>query len=908
MKQISWLISKYLVQAILPYFVFAWLILSVILFVQQAGRFSDIFFSVNIPANLVWQLTIALIPNVIAFTCPMAMLVGTIIGLSKMQGDSELVAIRAAGVGNLQIAVPIIVLGVLLSGFAFLVNLRGVPLAAALVRSVALQTAIRKLESPIEPGIFNTEVAGYTIFVKGGDVMTGRWKNIFIYQQVPGAADMRLITSGEGRIDVSGQSSELVLENATVTTIPADKVAGKFASENIGEVRLAIKTKRAELIQRLSGNESSPEELGLSDLSTYAKGKEGKDRIEAELLWQRRIILSISPLIFCLLGTAMVLRFNRSGRGFGIFLSLVGLIGYYLLAFLGEQLARTGRISVLVSGLLPIAGSVAAITWLSLSRRIEFLSGWGEYLAGMWKRIHEPKEKLQSRNLFVDLTTGLGDFDLITGLLRFFLLTVVFLLAISAIFTGFELWRFAGAIDGGVWLLTKYLLYLVPFLYLFFAPSAAMIGTLATYVIKSRQNEIVTWISAGKSVYRLLVPCFVLMVILGVVNFAVQERIAPHSNVIQDGLRNQIRKGGIAPNQSGKLWVATNKRIYSFELDPLTAFGPRTNASQAANNGYDSASDNEKPNVHNLRQGGVADSDDSQFAAKGLSATSRFVIDVPVTGSVVELSDARSSSSGNRRNFDAGSVAEKGGGEIKLFASDNVTSESVSNAVVNSVPPPGAFAAFYKIGTPAFTFLFASDNEKDGTPCGIASSCVRNITVFEFEGDYQKLQTVYQAKSGRYTNGSVVLTGTVDQMDLRSGGIVRGTTDSASLVESGNPFLETLTKPSHMTISDIRNRIDSSESEIERRSFSVALQKRYVTLFLPLVIGLFTAPFSLSLGRMGRVVTLGYAVGLWLVYTGLTNVFEQLGMSGFLTPSMAVWSPVAIFSMLGIYLLSKVRT
>src|SRR5438874_12673707 len=108
MKRLSWIISKYLVEAILPYFIFSWLLLSVILFVQQASRFSDIFFSTNIPSSLVWQLTAALIPNVVAFTCPMAMLVGTVIGLSKMQGDSELVAIRAAGVGNLQITAPIV--------------------------------------------------------------------------------------------------------------------------------------------------------------------------------------------------------------------------------------------------------------------------------------------------------------------------------------------------------------------------------------------------------------------------------------------------------------------------------------------------------------------------------------------------------------------------------------------------------------------------------------------------------------------------------------------------------------------------------------------------------------------------------------------------------------------------------
>src|SRR5713101_6892767 len=158
MKRLSWLISKYLVQAILPYFIFSWLLLSVILFVQQASRFSDIFLATNIPTSLVWQLTFALVPSVIAFTCPMAMLVGTVIGLSKMQGDSELVAIRAAGVGNVQITIPVILLGILLSFLAFFINLQGVPFAASLVRKVGIQTAIYKLESPIEPGVFNTDV------------------------------------------------------------------------------------------------------------------------------------------------------------------------------------------------------------------------------------------------------------------------------------------------------------------------------------------------------------------------------------------------------------------------------------------------------------------------------------------------------------------------------------------------------------------------------------------------------------------------------------------------------------------------------------------------------------------------------------------------------------------------------
>ncbi|HQX56757.1 MAG TPA: LptF/LptG family permease [Pyrinomonadaceae bacterium] len=847
MKQIGWLISKYLVQAILPYFVFSWLVLSVILFVQQAGRFSDIFFSVNIPVNLIWQLTIALIPNVIAFTCPMAMLVGTIIGLSKMQGDSELTAIRAAGVGNLQVMVPIVILGLLLSLFAFLVNLRGVPMAAALVRSVALQTSIRKLESPIEPGVFNSEVAGYTIYVKDGDLEKGTWKNLFIFQKQPGSGDMRLITSGDGRIDVSGQLSELVLQNATVTTIPSDTVTGKFATENIGEVRLAIRTKRSELIERLSGSDSTPEELGLSELSEYAKNKEGKDRIEAELLWQRRIILSISPLLFCLLGTAMVIRFNRSGRGFGVFLSIVGLVGYYLLAFLGEQLARTGRVSVIAAGILPIAGSVAAIVWLSVSRRVSYLSGWGERSAGFWHSFVRPKEKLQSRNLFVDLTTGLGDFDLLVNLLRYFVVTVVFLLIISAVFTAFELWRFAGVMDGGIWLLMKYLFYLSPFLYLYFAPSAAMVAILATYVIKSRQNEIVTWISAGKSAYRLLVPCFLLMLLVGGLNWVIQERIAPVSNQIQDSIRNQIRKGPLQSAAGGRYWVANGNRIYSFEMT-----SPATGQSYSVD---------ESP-LHVASDNGTGDGGINAKAGKQCLS---------------------------------GPVSDRA-------ASDNVTAGSGSQG-------QGAgtwLAAAYPGPTTIGSLIFASDNEESDAQC--SDRCASDVVVYEFVGDQTKLQTVYHAQKGKYSSGNVRLFGKVERLDIIDGRVTKQDLSEMALAEVQNPFIEIIAKPSHMTSAEISERVKTSDSDVESRSFAVALQKRHSLLLLPFVIALFTAPFSLSLSRKGKVITVGYAVGLWLVYTGVTNVFEQMGMNGVLGPVSAIWSPIVIFSMLGVYLVSKVRT
>ena len=761
MKRFSLLISRYLVQSILPYFIFSWLLLSVILFVQQAGRFSDIFFSANIPKNLVWQLTFALVPNVIAFTCPMAVLVGVIIGLSKMQGDSELIAIRAAGVGNFQITLPIIFLGVLLSSLAFFINLNGVPFAAQIVRQVALQTALYKLESPIEPGVFNTEINGYTIYVKDGDFEKGTWKNIFIYNEDKPNNSLRLITSRSGRIDTKEESSELVLENAVVNTFSTEKDAEKFVSENVGQIRLAIKTKRGEIIEKISKSEETPEELGLRELAQLARTKEGKEKIEAQILWQRRIILSITPLIFALLGTALVLRFNRGGRGFGIFLALVSLVVYYLLALLGEQLARTNKISVFTASLIPIFISCFFIAWFFLENRFflkKSVDGFGRHF-----KPNSPTnlKKVSTRSFYIDLTTGILDLDIILNLLKYFFLTFAFLTAIYMIFTAFELWKFAGEINNGVALLITYLIFLIPFIYIQLAPSALMIATLATFVIKSRQNEVVTWTAAGQSVYRLLLPCFGLMIFLGVLNWGMNEWIAPKTNIIQDQLRNQIRGRGVLAKKTGKNWVANDQRIYSFEL------------------------------------------------AESISLT----------------------------------------------------------------------------------------NQK-----------VKNLTIYEFSETDSKLSTIYKTTEASWEKDKIKLSDNAEKIVWTNNKAEITQVSKVEITENSNPFKNLNEKPSHLTTKETKEQIKESESESEQINYEVALEKKKTTPFLPFVIALFTAPFALSLSRQGKVLTIGYAVAIWLLFMGVTGTFEQFGLNGFVAPKIAIWSPIFLFAIFGAYLLTKVKT
>ncbi len=761
MRRFSYLVSRYVFQAILPYFVFTWLLLSVILFVQQAGRYSDLLLSTAIPNYLAWQLTIALIPNVIAFTCPIAALVGVIIGLSRMQGDSEMVALRAAGVGNLQISLSVVLIGILLSLFAFLVNLKGVPIASQIVRRVALQAALHKLESPVEPGIFNTELAGFTIFVRNGNVGKGVWENIFIYQEDKDNRQARLITAKEGRIDSKDDDSEIVLNQASVTTFDGGK-GKKIATESVEALRLPVKTKRGDIVEKLSTTNRTPEEMGLTELARHSRTLIGTERTDVEILWQRRILLSITPLLFALLGAALVSKFNRGGRGFGILLALVSLVIYYLLALLGEQLARTGAISVLVSGLIPFISCNVAIVWLFISQRL-FITrsiSFSEIFSRATP-MQPAANKVSPKNTYIDLTTGILDLDLVLSLIKNYLITVAFLTSIFIVFTAFELWKFAGTIDNGVTLLISYLFYLLPYIYIQIAPSALMVATLATYIIKSRQNEIVTWTAAGLSIYRLLLPCFLLMIVVGAINFGIQEWALTSANRKQDALRDQIRSRNKAVNDDGINWVANENFIYSFKHP---------------------------------------------------------------------------------------------------YASDN------GNTIVTA------------------------------------------LSIFEFSVSSSNIESLIQVDKARWKQNEIEFLTPSREFRWEQGKAVLHHNAASGIPAVRNPFDRTITKPSHLDLRETYYRAETSDSADELRTYLISLYKKYATPFLPFIITLFTAPFALSLSRKGNVLTLGYAVAIWLLFMGAGSVFEQLGTSGYLSPLLAVWGPLGIFTILGIYLLTRIRT
>src|SRR4030095_1299385 len=104
------LISRYVVISTLPYFLLTLALLTAVLFAQQGSRFAELALYVQMSFSVLGEVGAALLPNVLIFTLPMAVLAGIVIGFARMGSDSEIVAMRAAGISTWTLLWPVLVL------------------------------------------------------------------------------------------------------------------------------------------------------------------------------------------------------------------------------------------------------------------------------------------------------------------------------------------------------------------------------------------------------------------------------------------------------------------------------------------------------------------------------------------------------------------------------------------------------------------------------------------------------------------------------------------------------------------------------------------------------------------------------------------------------------------------------
>lgn len=313
----------------------------------------------GLPIAIGLKVLLLQVPYFISLALPMAMLLATLIGYSRLSSDSELIALRSCGISIYRLVLPALLLSIIMTGVTFTFNELVVP-AARYEAAITLEKALKK-EKPNfrESNIFYPEYGK----IKRPDGKKIRVLTRLFYAEQFDGRQM----SGLTIVDRShGQLNQIIVSESAEWN-PTENIWDFFNGTIYlvapdGSYRNIIKFDRQQLqLPRapldLAARGRDYGEMNIAQSRAYLKiiqmsGKE-KKIIKLKIRIQQRYALPFACVAFGLMGAALGIRPQRTGRGTGFGISVLAVFIYYVLMSIGDALGLSGIITPWMAGWLP---------------------------------------------------------------------------------------------------------------------------------------------------------------------------------------------------------------------------------------------------------------------------------------------------------------------------------------------------------------------------------------------------------------------------------------------------------------------------------------------------------------------------------------------------------------------------
>ena len=581
------ILTRYILREVASHAAIGAAVFTFVLFTRDLGRILELVVRNSAPIPSVAEIFFFTVPVALTYTIPMGVLVGILIGLSRLAADSEITAMRASGIGVWSF-LRIISVFVLAAWFFALIN--GLYIAPRSQAALAhLQNRLKgsQVSFEVQPRVFYEGFPNIVLYVQDVKSASGAaiWKGVF-FADISNPASPRITLAQEG-ILLSERPDMLHLHLKNGSTHETDpKSPDHYQISTFQETDIPITVPSAE-------NKAEHEPPTMGELSTYElwRQKSKVDPISARwymIEFNRRYALSTACVVLALVGIPLGLSSKKGGKSTGFVLTILLVFGYYSASLIGVSLARQGKVSPGVGvWLANLIFLFAGALLLRQAERhpIEIVS-----LRGWWRRLREslqrggailtiaPRredafERAASRRrvIFAQFPTILDDYILRDFAVYLGMIVGTFLMLLL-VFTLFELLGDILRNQISPWTVGEYLLNVCPyFLYYPVAPLGVLLAVLITFGIMQRSNEITVIKATGTSIYRIIVPVMLAAAVMSGALFFSDQFYLPRTNKRQDALRNRIK--GKPPQtylQPDRKWIfGQHSDIYYYQFfDP----------------------------------------------------------------------------------------------------------------------------------------------------------------------------------------------------------------------------------------------------------------------------------------------------------------------------------------------------
>jgi lipopolysaccharide export system permease protein len=308
--------------------------LNSILMMEKLVRLSRILSGVGATAFDMAKIILYLQPQLLMLTIPMGMLLATLLVYGRMNHDSELIVLRASGMGFRAISSPVFVLGVLCFLASIAVSFYIGPRSSAKVRDTITAIVTTRSALALEEGTFNSSFKDIVIIVKGKK-SSDTIEDIFIYDSRQKDQSKVLMAKQGKFVPQEGTNIVLILSDGYISIM-----GGKTVTELFFE--------KYHMVLSLDASESStPRKMEYTPSDLMKKAKEAdspKVRASLYLELYRRFSLPAVCIFLSFLGPPLSLIAGKSGKLGGLALGLLVFTVYYIMLIYGENLVTAGKL------------------------------------------------------------------------------------------------------------------------------------------------------------------------------------------------------------------------------------------------------------------------------------------------------------------------------------------------------------------------------------------------------------------------------------------------------------------------------------------------------------------------------------------------------------------------------------
>ncbi len=355
-------LTLYLVSEILAPFLFGLLAFTIVLLVARVVKLIELIVTRGVPSLQIGKLLFLIMPTFLELTVPMAFLLAILLGLGRLSQDREVLAFKASGVSPLQILWPIAGVACVIAAITLFLTIFARPAANVALKKELYEIAKSRLGTALKEKVFNQEFPKILIYVEELIPPGNTAQGVLIIDQRDASRE-DVILGKVALISSDDQTNTLGLKLIDGSVYQRDKNRPGFSQTrfNIYDFKLDLD----ELIGPVRRRAGGPKELPFERLlqTIQEKQQQGQSAIPERIELQQRLSFAFAPLVFCLLGVALVLLpgGSRAGRSWGFLLCLFWLLAYYLLLSLGKALGERGALHPVVALWLPnfVIGGIA---------------------------------------------------------------------------------------------------------------------------------------------------------------------------------------------------------------------------------------------------------------------------------------------------------------------------------------------------------------------------------------------------------------------------------------------------------------------------------------------------------------------------------------------------------------------